>query len=278
MVVEAGAVTEALPAGAPCWVELATNDENRVAAFYAALLGWEYRVTVESAVATGRYVVATRDGFSVAGMYPTEGPSGWVPHITVSDTVSGAERVRQLGGDVTAGPIELAREDSLVYALDPAGAPLVLRTPPVGWLFTTDDVGAYTSADLRTHDGPGADEFYRRLFGYGSEQLGDGAEIDYAEWSLDGRPVLYRYVMGPEYPKDTPAHWLIYFIADPAEGTDATAVRALSLGGGIVVEPHDTRLGRVAVLSDPCGAIFAVIDHLDSPENRRAAVEDPDDD
>jgi uncharacterized protein len=275
MVVESGSITEILPTGAPCWVELATNDVQRAGEFYTALLGWQYR---ESHTQSGEYFVATNNGFDVAGMYPSEGPPGWVPQIAVSDTTAAAERVEILGGRVTAGPIQLPREDSLVYAVDPTGAPIVLRTPAAGWVFMSGDVGAYTSGDLQTRDGEVADEFYQRMFGYSSEQIGDGRDIDYAEWSLDGRPMLYRYVMGPEYPPDTPSHWLIYFVADPAETTDATAVRAIALGGGIVVQPHDTRLGRVAVLSDPCGATFAVIDYVDSPENRRAPVEDPDDD
>lgn len=277
MVVESSSITEILPSGAPCWVELATNDEPRMRAFYAALLGWEYRVTVDSSVATERYAVATRDGFAVAGIYQTAGRSGWVPHIAVSHTSAGAERVALLGGSVTVGPVDLGDEDSVVYALDPSGASVVLRCPPPGWLFTSGDVGTFAMADLNTRDGAAADEFFRTMFGYASVQLGDGIDIDYAEWQLGGRPVLHRYVMGPEYSQATPAHWLIYFVADPVEGTDATAVRAIELGGGVAVEPHDTRLGRVAVLTDPGGATFAVINYVESLENRRAEVEDPDD-
>jgi len=245
--------------------------------FYAALFGWEYRVTVDSSVATERYAVATKDGFAVAGIYQTEGRSGWVPHIAVSDTNAGAERVKLLGGSVTVGPIDLQDDDSVVYALDPAGASVVLRCPPSGWLFTSGDTGTFAMADLNTRDGIAADEFFRTMFGYTSVQLGDGIDIDYAEWQLGGRPVLHRYVMGPEYSPRTPAHWLIHFVADPAEGTDATAVRAIQLGGGIAVEPYDSRVGRATVLTDPGGATFGVISYSESLENRRAEVEDPED-
>lgn len=277
MVVESGAITEVLPAGAPCWVELATSDERRMSEFYSALFGWEYRITVDSSVATERYAIATRDGFPVAGLYQTGGRAGWIPHVAVSDIKACAERVGLLGGTVTLGPIDLPDEDSVAYAEDPAGAPVALRCPPPGWLFTSGDTGSFAMADLNTRDGAAADEFYANLLGYASVQLGDGVDIDYAEWQLSGRPVLYRYVMGPEYSPATPPHWLIYFVADPAEGTDATAVRAVSLGGGIAVEPYDSRVGRVTVLTDPGGAAFGVIDYVASLENRRAAVEDPDD-
>jgi uncharacterized protein len=277
MVVDTGSVTAVLPAGAPCWVELSTGDDERALTFYAGLFGWEYTATADSTVMTGRYLIARREGFGVAGIFQTDRPSGWMPHFSVTDTAAAADRTVVAGGSVELGPLDLPRYDSIAYARDPVGGPVVLRCPPAGWVFTTGAVGTFASADLNTHDGPVSDEFYCRMFGYQSEQIGNGADIDYAEWRLGGQPVLYRYVMGPEYPADTPAHWLLYFVADPVEGTDATAVRALQLGGGIAVEPYDSPLGRAAVLTDPGGAPFAVIDPLDSPENRRAEVEDPND-
>jgi uncharacterized protein len=269
--------TVVLPAGAPCWVELAAVDEQRALQFYAGMFGWEYRVTADATVMTGRYVTAYRDGFAVAGLFQSDKPSGWLPHISVSDTAAGAERVRVCGGDVVLGPIDFPRYDSMVYARDPMGAPVVLRSPPTGWLFTTGAPGTFASADLNTRDGVLADEFYCRMFGFVSVQLGDVRDIDYAEWQLDGHAVLYRYVMGPEYPATAPPHWMVYFVADPLEGTDAAAVRALQLGGNILVEPYDSALGRVVILVDPGGATFAIIDPADSPENRRAPVEVSDD-
>jgi hypothetical protein len=48
----------------------------------------------------------------------------------------------------------------------------------------------------------------------------------------------------------------VYFGTDDA---DATAAKAAELGGSIVVPPFDTPVGRIAVLSDPQGAMFSVI-------------------
>jgi hypothetical protein len=53
-----------------------------------------------------------------------------------------------------------------------------------------------------------------------------------------------------------PSHWHVYFGTDDA---DATAAKAVELGGSIVVPPFDTPVGRIAVLSDPQGAMFSVI-------------------
>jgi hypothetical protein len=51
------------------------------------------------------------------------------------------------------------------------------------------------------------------------------------------------------------------------------------LGGQVVIQPYDTPFGRLAILADPDGAVFAVIDHsrvLDGVG--RAEVDDPYDD
>jgi uncharacterized protein len=104
--------------------------------------------------------------------------------------------------------------------------------------------------------------------------------IDYVEWRLERQPVLYRYVMGPEYQPVTAAHWMVYFEIEPARGTDTTAGHALMLGGKIAVEPCDSPLGRIAALADPAGAIFAVVDRSVTREvwGSRAEVDDPYDD
>jgi predicted enzyme related to lactoylglutathione lyase len=90
--------------------------------------------------------------------------------------------------------------------------------------------------------------------------------------------VLYRYVMGSEYSPQTPPHWMIYFEVDPARGTDATAGQAIMLGGNVVIQPYDTPFGRMAILADPDGAVFAVIDHSRAVSTGRAEVDDPYDD
>src|SRR5687768_1741961 len=118
MVVESASVAAVLPAGAPCWVELSTGDDQRALEFYAALFGWEYTATPDATVMTGRYLIAQRDGFAVAGIFQTDRPSGWLPHIAVSDTATGADRAKVLGGSVLLGPLDLPRYDSIVYAAD----------------------------------------------------------------------------------------------------------------------------------------------------------------
>jgi predicted enzyme related to lactoylglutathione lyase len=58
-------------------------------------------------------------------------------------------------------------------------------------------------------------------------------------------------------PAEIPAHWLVYFAVDDA---DATLSKANEQGGSVAFGPQDiARVGRIAVLKDPFGAIFAVV-------------------
>jgi hypothetical protein len=67
--------------------------------------------------------------------------------------------------------------------------------------------------------------------------------------------------MLPQAP-GVPNHWHVYFGTDDA---DATAAKAAETGGAVVVPPFDTPVGRIAVLSDPQGAVFSVIKMTPEP-------------
>lgn len=270
-----------LPSGLPCWVELATLDEVVAHEFYSELFGWTLHVNRDPATPNGRYTIASAGGRDAAGVYlaAADQPPIWTINISVQNVANAAEWTEHLGGRVTLGPVALPRRGAIVHIVDPAGAPAVFWQPSREWDFVTGVPGTFATADLNTHDGDAADGFFCRLFGYTSHQIGDHRGIDYAEWRLDQQAVLYRYRMGPEYPPETLPHWMVYFEIDPARGADATAGHALMLGGRVVVEPYDTPWGRIAILADPCGGVFSVIDHsIVVEEFGRAEVEDPYDD
>ena len=52
-----------------------------------------------------------------------------------------------------------------------------------------------------------------------------------------------------------PSYWLVYFGSDDLE---ADVAKAGELGGNQLVEPMDIGPGRIAVLQDPQGAVFAL--------------------
>ena len=57
-------------------------------------------------------------------------------------------------------------------------------------------------------------------------------------------------------PEGVPAHWTIVFAVDD---TDASLAQIVSLGGAMVVAAADSPYGRLATVSDPTGATFALV-------------------
>lgn len=264
-------------AGTPCWIELNCTDEQATREFYAALFDWEYQSHPDPA--TGSYTLALAHGNPAAGIYvggPDAAPE-WTLHLSVPNTRTSAERVRQLGGQLTVGPVDLPGRGSILHVIDPSGAHVVFWDAPGSLRLVTGGHGTFAGADLNTHDGELADDFYRALFEFTSQQIGDGVDYDYVQWRLAGVAVLYRYVMGPEFGDDTPPHWMTYFDIDTAVGVDGIAHTAVELGGAIVVPPYDSPWGRIAVLADIDGTNFSVIDHANRTDHS-AEVDDPNDD
>ncbi len=72
-------------------------------------------------------------------------------------------------------------------------------------------------------------------------------------------PIRTSYAQGgsmtPRMP-GVPNHWHVYFAVADA---DAAAAKATELGGAVVAEPFDMPVGRMAVISDPQGAVFSII-------------------
>lgn len=270
-----------LPSGIPCWVELATLDERAAQQFYAGLFGWNYHLNRDPATPNGRYVIASLGSRDVAGIYRAaeRQPTLWTINISVHSVANAADWTQHLGGEVTLGPVAIPDRGSILHVVDPAGAPAVFWQPSSTWDFVSGAPNTFATADLNTHHGEAADGFFCRLFNYTPRQIGENRHVDYMEWVLDQQPVLYRYVMGAEYPPETLPHWMVYFEVDPARGADATAGHAIMLGGRVVVEPYDTPWGRIAIIADPCGAVFSIIDRSRILDDfGRAEVDDPYDD
>jgi uncharacterized protein len=73
--------------------------------------------------------------------------------------------------------------------------------------------------------------------------------------------------IGDDQP-DAPAHWNVTFSVDDA---DATAERAVELGGKVVAPPFDAPWVRMTVIGDPQGATFIASKFV--PENRELSAQ-----
>lgn len=122
--------------------------------------------------------------------------------------------------------------------------------------------GRFVWHQLLTRDIPGAKTFYSRVVNWKTQTW--PLDPNYTVCQAGDVPTAGMMPFTPEVPAEAPPHWLQYIGTRDVDGTAEAAVRA---GGSILKDPSDMRgAGRYAVLKDPQGAIFAIID----PENARA--------
>ena len=117
--------------------------------------------------------------------------------------------------------------------------------------------GAFCWPELGTTDRAGAKKFYEGLFSWAAEDVPAGPGMIYTMLRLEGREVGALYELRPEQRQQgVPPNWLIYVAVESA---DHAAEKAKSLGGQVLMGPFDVMdVGRMAVIRDPQGAVFAV--------------------
>jgi predicted enzyme related to lactoylglutathione lyase len=127
--------------------------------------------------------------------------------------------------------------------------------------------GRFVWHELMSRDVPAAKTFYSKLAGW--KTIPWPLDPSYTVCHADSGPVAGLMAIPAEMPADFPPHWVQYIGTRDVDGTADAAVRA---GGSLVKAPTDMQgAGRYAVLKDPQGAAFAIID----PENARPETDGP---
>jgi predicted enzyme related to lactoylglutathione lyase len=245
--------------GVPSWVDVMTSDPEGARAFYSGLFGWE--LDVDSDPETGNYTTAQVRGKRVAGLagQPAEGmPTVWTTYFATDDVDKTAARIREHGGTVVMEPMTITDAGRMALAADPTGAMFGL------WQAGThtgaqlvNEPGAFIWNELATRDLDAATEFYAAVLGLTAEDLETGESgMRYRTLHTGGKIAAGSLQLDDSWGPDTPAHWMTYFAVDD---TDATVARAIELGGTVRVPATDSPHGRFAVLVDPQGGAFTVI-------------------
>jgi predicted enzyme related to lactoylglutathione lyase len=124
-------------------------------------------------------------------------------------------------------------------------------------MLSAPTAGRFVWHELRTGDRRRALDFYCMLMGWPTRQVILGNGTPYGLCDLDGKDHagVIRSAISPR----EAAYWLPYLAADDV---DATTARAECLGGRVLAAPADIpNIGRVAIVSDPQGATFAIYRH-----------------
>jgi predicted enzyme related to lactoylglutathione lyase len=179
--------------------------------------------------------------------------------VTVASADESAERAKELGGSVVAGPFDVFGSGRMVVVADPGGATLGLWEPRehIG-AQVVNELGAISWNDLATHDAAQAKDFYRGLLGWEYDEANEeiaGYTIVQHAGASEGRQGGIRQ-MRPEE-EGIPSYWSVYF---PVEDAGAAGEQLSAAGGSVHVPPTEVPAGRFSVVADPQGAVFALFE------------------
>lgn len=124
--------------------------------------------------------------------------------------------------------------------------------------------GTFCWVEIGTTNADAAKNFYRELFGWDYEDGEAGPGMIYTMISLNGKAVGGLYQLNSEMlSAGVPPHWLNYVAV---ANTDEAAAQAAAAGGSVMKGPFDVATaGRMAIIQDPTGAVFALWQPKDMP-------------
>ncbi len=124
-------------------------------------------------------------------------------------------------------------------------------------VITQHSQGTFCWPELATTDAAAGKKFYSALFGWEPHDTDMGPNGFYTIFRLGDREAAACYTLMQQMSADgVPPNWGAYIAVEDA---DATVAKIPGLGGKLIQGPFEVMdFGRMAICSDPIGAIFCV--------------------
>jgi len=253
-------VTQEHHTGKVIFTELVTPNLTGAEKFYGRLFGWKFQSIQSDSL---EYAEATLNGRPVAGLIHKDIASGehkqpaWLTFISARNIGNETDLAERQGAKLLFGPVNIPDRGREAVLADPQGAVFALLDSSSG--DPVDDLsepGEWIWSSLMTSDPDAAADFYQGLFNYDIYDLPSDQYAQHFLMASDGysRASVNTLASNPH----SHSHWLNYVrVNDTAKMTK----KVVALGGNIVVAPHlDRHGGKVAVVTDPQGAPFGLIE------------------
>ncbi len=241
----------AWPNGTPCWVDYNAPDFDQAKSFYAGVLGWSY---TDPEPEYAGYVTCLVHDREAAGIGPQQDPSmptAWTTYFATDDVDAAVSRISGAGGSVALPAMDVGPMGRMAIAVDPQGHPFGLwQAGSQPGVRIYNEPGALVWNEAAVDDPEDARAFYAEVFGFRFDEV-EGAD-GYTTFATGDRPLggLGGHQEG------SPKGWATCF---SVASTD-DAVAAVERGSGkVTMAAMDTPFGRFAVVEDPWGAAFSVM-------------------
>lgn len=246
------------PAGAPCWVDLATSNVATARRFYEQLFGW---VSEDPAKEFGGYFNFRKDGVLVAGCMPKQNGASmedvWTTYLATDDVMQTLREVRAHGGRVDVDAMVVGELGTMAVVADPGGSTVgVWEARAHAGFGRYAEVGTPRWFDLQTTRYDACLAFYRDAFSWTTRTLSDSPEFRYTTLKI-GEEDLAGIMDGKRHlPQGAVSRWTVVFAVTE---TDAAVAQVVAFGGSVRIAAADSPYGRLATVVDPTGAVFALI-------------------
>jgi hypothetical protein len=246
-----------------CWTDLGTPDVAAAKKFYRGIFGWEAE---DYPMGPGgeKYSIMRVEGKDACALYPMDAEQkerkatpAWLPYIAVKNVTRSATKAKAAGGTVCLGPMDVMDKGRMAIVQDPAGAAFAIWQAgkhPGAKLKGVP--GTVMWHDLNTPNVESAGKFYAKVFGW---------KVETKDFSGNAYHMLTSEGEGfggiwPQSTSQLPPSWVTYWLVASCAKTLAKAKR---LGGSVAMDTITVpETCRFAVLKDPQGAAFAILEPL----------------
>lgn len=247
--------------GKMVWADLVTPDLAAAERFYGGLFGWTFQAVHAH---KNDYAVALLGARPIGGLLQRPVPAGehrqpaWLTFISVSDVDAARRSALAHGAKSVSDPKTYAGRGRQAVLSDPEGAVFAVLASaggdPPDYLA---EPGEWIWSALLVRDVGQSAAFYQTLFGYDVFETPTEEGVQHVVFSSDDYARASANTLPGGAARRHP-HWLNFIrVGDAAEA----AAKAVSLGGRILVEPHDDRHGgKSAVIADPVGAPIGLME------------------
>jgi predicted enzyme related to lactoylglutathione lyase len=254
--------------GKVVWADLVTPDLGAAERFYGGLFGWTFQT-----IHTGKsdYAVALANGRPVGGVFQKTIPAGehrqsaWLTFIAVRDVDSAKRAALAHGAKVVSDSRNYPSRGRQAVLSDPEGAVFAILASSSGDVpdfLAASGEWIWSSLLARNPDAEAA--FYQQVFAYDVFDLASDDGLEHVILSSDDFARASVNAM-PGDPARRHAHWLNFIRVD---NTVDMVAKVTASGGRVLVETHvDRHGGQVAVVADPAGAPFGLMEWTDRDSN-----------